>query len=99
MPEVGILFLIHLLLFLNISSKVGLNARGGHFVFNTRLRLRSQPLIKIRLNARGGHFVFNTQFEDWYDQGNNYCVLMPEVGILFLIPEPCFISIVYNSGS
>ena len=36
-----------------------LNARGGHFVFNTRHSLEGKH-PSLSLNARGGHFVFNT---------------------------------------
>jgi len=36
------------------------------------------------LNARGGHFVFNTKGARSV-HGINLSVLMPEVGILFLI--------------
>ncbi len=45
---------------MKINMNEGLNARGGHFVFNTLERM----------------LIMNTKFE----------VLMPEVGILFLIP-------------
>ena len=60
MPEVGILFLI------------------------PKAFVRGSEVLNKGLNARGGHFVFNTRL--FY--GFSYFiakVLMPEVGILFLI--------------
>ena len=91
MPEVGILFLIQSFAGYDENfKKFCLNARGGHFVFNTRLSLVGNPLFWESLNARGGHFVFNTNIlSDKLPNVIRVNVLMPEVGILFLIPASC----------
>jgi len=64
---------------------VGLNARGGHFVFNTAIEESLSKCWSLCLNARGGHFVFNTSYLQIIVNFQLVPVLMPEVGILFLI--------------
>ncbi len=85
MPEVGILFLIHIVENFTREEMVErLNARGGHFVFNTCIIDDSKKLeLQVLMPEVGILFLILKCVEDLKAQYKK--VLMPEVGILFLI--------------